>query len=67
MHEFTSRSIYFVPAFPQSELDVGVFMELPLEMVVDGNIVGWFLKLNKPLYGLKQAGENWFDLLKTGL
>ena len=30
IHEFPSRSIDFVMVFPQSGLDVDVFMELPL-------------------------------------
>ena len=42
-------------------------MEICLGMGVDGNIVEWVLKLNKSLYGNKQASANWFDLLKNGL
>ena len=63
IHEFPSISIDFVLAFPQSDLDVDVFMDLPLVMLVDGNRREWVLKLNKSLYGLNQASEKWFDLL----
>ena len=42
-------------------------MYIPLVMIVCTNRLEWFLKLNKPLYGIKQASENWFDPLKTGL
>jgi hypothetical protein len=28
---------------------------------------GYILKLNKNLYGLKQASLNWFEMLKQGL
>ena len=42
-------------------------MDLPLGMEFDGNIVQWVLKLNKPLYGLKQESANCFDLFFNGL
>ena len=67
IHEFPIRSIDFLLAFPQADLDVDVLMELLLGMVVDGNRGEWVLKLNRSLYGLKQASANWFDILKTGL
>ena len=53
IHEFPIRSIEFLPSFPQTYLDMDVFVELPLVMGVDENIVEWVLKLNKSLYGLK--------------
>ena len=62
-----SRSTDFVIAFPQAYLDVNIFMEIPSVMGVDENIIELFLKLKKSLYGLKKAGTNLFDLLKTGL
>ena len=57
----------FVLDFPQYDLDVDVFMDIPLGMVFDENIGEWVLKLKKSIYGLKQANKNWFDPLKTGL
>ena len=36
-------------------------------MLVCGNRVEWVIKSNKSLYGLNQASENWFDLIKNGL
>ena len=67
INEFPSRSIDFVPAFPQYDLDVDVFMEILLLMGVDVNRVEWVLKLKKSLYGINQTSANWFDLIKTGL
>ena len=62
-----SKSIDFVLAFPQVDLDVPVFMELPagvnLINVLDENCRCYVLKINKSLYGLKQAGYNWFEKL----
>ena len=39
IHKFTSRLIDFVLDFPEAELDVEVFMDLPLGMGVAVNIV----------------------------
>ena len=37
IHELPRRSIDSVPTFPQADLDVDVFVDLPLGMGVDGN------------------------------
>jgi hypothetical protein len=65
-----SRAIDFVLAFPQAELDVPVYMELPIGMEVKGDAGERRTKLlclKKSLYGLKQASANWHDMLKRGL
>ncbi len=64
IHGLKSKSIDFVLAFPQANLDVPVYMELPAGVnptnVSDGDWPRYVLKLNTSLYGLKQAGYNWF-------
>jgi hypothetical protein len=71
IHGLSSKSIDFVLAFPQADLDVPVYMELPAGIktidVTDNNRRCYVLKLNKSLYGLKQAGYNWFEKLCDGL
>ena len=71
IHGLQSKSIDFVLAFPQADLDVPVYMELPAGVnpinVSDEHRRHYVLKLNKSLYGLKQAGYNWFEKLKEGL
>jgi hypothetical protein len=71
IHGLESKSIDFVLAFPQADLDVPVYMELPAGVnpvdVSDENRRRYVLKLNKSLYGLKQAGYNWFEKLREGL
>ena len=64
-----SRSIDFVLAYPQADLDIDMFMELPLGADVPPGFDRrkYVLKLHKNLYGLKQAGHNWHVKLKTGL
>jgi hypothetical protein len=71
IHGLQSKSIDFILAFPQADLDVPVYMELPTGVnpvdVTDENRRRYVLKLNKSLYGLKQAGYNWFEKLREGL
>ena len=71
IHGLQSKSIDCVFAFSQADLDVPVFMELPAGVnpinVLDENWCRYVLKCNKSLYGLKQAGYNWFEKLQEGL
>ncbi len=59
------KRIDFVFAFPQADVEVPVYMELPLGFVAPqiGNQKLYVLWLNKSLYGLNQAGYNWFAKL----
>jgi hypothetical protein len=71
IHGLKSKSIDFILAFHQADLDVPVYMKLPAGInntnVSDGDWRRYVLKLNKSLYGLKQAGYNWFKKLREGL
>ncbi len=68
IHDLTTSTIDFTLAFPQADLDVDVYMELPLGCVgPNGNRKSHVLKLNKSLYGLKQASHNWFNHLGKAL
>ena len=71
IHKLESKSIDFVLAFPQADLDVDIWTELPIGFVIDEESYGesrsYVLKLNKNLYGLKQASLNWYDKLRDGL
>jgi histone deacetylase 1/2 len=70
IHGLESKSIDFILAFPQADLDVDIWMELPTGIVVhgkDNESRAYVLKLKKSLYGLKQASLNWFEKLKQGL
>ena len=68
IHGYHSRSIDFILAFPQAKLDTEVFMEFPAGMNCgDGSRKQMVLKLNKNLYGLKDAAANWFQMLSKGL
>ena len=68
IHGLKSTSVDFVLAFPQADLDIDIYMEIPAGMEVgDHRRKDYVLKLQKNLYGLKQAGYNWFEHLSKGL
>jgi hypothetical protein len=69
IHGLSSQSNDFVLAFPQADLEVPVYIELPLGFDAPDNESQKFnvLHLNKSLYGLKQVGYNWFAKLSNGL
>ena len=71
IHNLESKSIIFVLPFTQADLEVDIWMELPIGFVIDEFLYGdsrsYVLKLNKYLYGLKQASLNWYDKLCVGL
>ena len=65
-----SKAIDFVLSFPQAELDVPVYMELPIGMEVtryDGERNQHALCLKKILYRLNQASDNCHSMLKKVL
>ena len=69
IHGLSSKSNDFVLAFPQADLEIPVYIELPIGFDdTEGEYrKSYVLRLNKSLYGLKQAGYNWFAKLSNGL
>jgi hypothetical protein len=69
LYKLDSKAFDYVLAFPQAELDINILMYLPIGFQVDteDESKSDILKLNKSLYGLKQASLNWFEKLKQGL
>ena len=66
--ELDTQAIDFVLAFPQAELEVPVYMELPASMELPGHgkdSSKYLLKLKRYLYGLKKDSMNWHCKLKT--
>jgi hypothetical protein len=74
-----SRQVDYVSAYTQAPLDCKLFLNIPPGFsVIDNNLVftsssppgankHWALKLQKNMYGLKQAGNNWFHHLQQSL
>ena len=60
---FTIKHLDFESAFLQGRLAEEVFVEIPFGMDAPGMVI----RLLKSIYGLKQAGRVWFDLLISGL
>ena len=59
MLDLSSKSIDFMLAFPQADIDADVYMRLPAGFEqIDGEHC--YLKLNKNLYGLRQGSHNWY-------
>jgi hypothetical protein len=60
LYGLQSKNVVFVLILPEADLDVPVYMELPAGInpidVSDIDCCRYILKLNKSLYGLKQAG-----------
>ena len=61
---FETRSIDFVLAFPQAEIQADVYMELPHGFEFEGS-KKYILKLNKNLYGLCNASRTFWEFLQT--
>ena len=57
IHNLEYKPIDFFLDCPQAELDINIWMELPIGFVIDevayGNIRLYVLKSNKSLYGLE--------------
>lgn len=63
-----SRGIDFTLAFTQAPIDVpNTYLGLPTGFSVEGDPDDFVLELKKTLYGLHQAGLNWFDNLRQQL
>ena len=67
IENFHTKSIDFVLAYPQANLDVYIYMQLPHGFNVGPESGRYVLKLQKNLYGLKQEGHNWFEKLSGAL
>jgi hypothetical protein len=74
-----SRQVDYVSAYTQAPLDCELYMNIPPGFIVQnnnlvftrsstkGNSMEHVLKIKKNMYGLKQAGNNWFDTLHASL
>jgi Reverse transcriptase (RNA-dependent DNA polymerase) len=55
MNGWTSRQVRFVLAYPQADIECEMFVEVPQGFNMDGVRTDHCLRLQKNLYGQKQA------------
>ena len=68
VHRWHSRQVDFVLAYPQADIDIPLYMKMPHGIKVQGKgKKTHVLKLEKNLYGAKQAGKVWHDHLTNKL
>lgn len=64
IYKWPTKQIDYVMAFPQAPIERELYMELPKGYKIDGvDRKEYALKLNKNLYGQKQAGRVWNEYL----
>ena len=62
-----TKLIGFLLTYPQADLDIDINMNLPQGFNVGLESRRYVLKLQNNIYGLKQAGHNWFEKLSSAL
>ena len=67
MLNLATKQVDYANAFIQAALKEDVYVELPKEFSQADQDQDFVLKLNKSLYGLKQALLVWFERLRDGL
>ena len=59
IHGWHTRQLDFVLAYPQAPVECDLYMEIPQGFEINGDRKQYALKLEKNLYGQKQAGRVW--------
>lgn len=77
--DLKSRQVDYVQAYTQAPADCDLFMNIPAGFIVQNgeliftsastkiNSQDHVLRIKKNMYGLRQAGNNWFDALRHSL
>ena len=62
-----TRQLDFTMAYPQADIEVPLYMDIPKGFTFNGSKRTHCLKLLKNLYGQKQAGRTWHLHLRQGM
>ena len=67
LHGLHTKSIDFVQAYPQAKAKTTIYLKTPAGVELDSDKGDSVLKLERNLYGLKDAGRTWFEYLTNKL
>ena len=67
LHGLYTKSIDFVQAYPQAKAKTTIYLKTPEGIKLNSDSGDSVLKLERNLYGLKDAGRTWFEHLTTKL
>ena len=67
IHSLQAISTDFTLTFPQVDLDLDFYIELPPGFNMGDSSGSHIIKLNKSLYGLCQSSHNWCNFLRSSL
>ena len=69
LHKMHTKSVDFVQAYPQAKVKNTIYLRTPqgVELTNNKDDGEMALKLERNLYGLKDAGRTWFEHLMDGL
>ena len=68
LHNWTTKQIDYVQAFPQAPADKDLYLKVPEGFEVEGGNKGdYALKLHKNIYGHKQAVRVWYKYMTQKL
>ena len=67
LNKWATRQVDFVLAFPQADIEVPMYMEIPRGFHHEGSRKTHCLLLEKNIYGQRQAGRVWNQYLHDGL
>ena len=67
IHGMYTKSVDFVQAYPQAKVKSTIYLKTPQGIELNSSNGESVLKLERNLYGLKDAGRTWFEHLTQGL
>ena len=67
IHNLHTKSIDFAQAYPQADIKVTIYLHTPQGVRFGDKHQDVVLQLRKNLYGLKDAGLTWWEMISKGL